>query len=47
MAAHAVRSRPALVDALMGVIGDYVPARALLRPSTLRALLSPGAGRQP
>jgi flavin-dependent dehydrogenase len=31
--------RPALLDLLMGVIGDFVPPRALLGPAMLRALL--------
>jgi flavin-dependent dehydrogenase len=30
LAAHALARRPALLDLLLGVIGDYVPARALL-----------------
>jgi flavin-dependent dehydrogenase len=38
-AAHALARRPVLLDALMGVIGDFVPPRALLRPSILRQLL--------
>jgi menaquinone-9 beta-reductase len=29
--AHALARRPALLDALMGVIGDFVPPRALIR----------------
>ena len=37
--AHALARRPALLDALMGVIGDFVPPRELLRWSTLRRLL--------
>jgi flavin-dependent dehydrogenase len=47
MAARLVGPRPVLLDALMGVIGDFVPPRDLLRPATLGALLSargrPGA----
>ncbi|HET8577675.1 MAG TPA: NAD(P)/FAD-dependent oxidoreductase [Methylomirabilota bacterium] len=37
--AHALARRPALLDALMGVIGDFVPPRELLRPSNLRRFL--------
>lgn len=37
--ARALARRPALLDALMGVIGDFVPPRELLRPATLRRLL--------
>ena len=37
--AHALARRPGLLDALMGVIGDFVPPRELLRPATLRRLL--------
>jgi len=36
-AAHALLRRPALLDALMGVIGDFVPPRALLRPAFFRS----------
>jgi flavin-dependent dehydrogenase len=36
-AARLLARRPALLDAVMGVLGDYVPAGALLRPSLLRA----------
>jgi geranylgeranyl reductase family protein len=39
LAAHALARRPALLDALMGVIGDFVPPGELLRPSTLRRLV--------
>jgi hypothetical protein len=39
LTAHLLARRPALLDALMGVIGDFVPPRALLRPSTLGELL--------
>lgn len=39
--ALALARRPALLDALMGVIGDFVPPRELLRWSTLRRLLRP------
>jgi len=38
-AARAIAPHPRLVEALMGVIGDFVPPRALLRPSVLRGLL--------
>lgn len=38
-AAHLLARRPALLDALMAVIGDFAPPRELLRPSTLRGLL--------
>jgi flavin-dependent dehydrogenase len=31
LAAHALARRPALLDLLLGVIGDFVPPRALLR----------------
>lgn len=34
-AARFLSRRPALLDAVLGVVGDYVPARALLRPSLL------------
>ncbi len=37
--AHLLARRPALLDALMGVIGDFAPPRELLRASTLRGLL--------
>jgi flavin-dependent dehydrogenase len=37
--AHALARRPGLLDALMGVIGDFVPPRELLRLATLRRLL--------
>jgi flavin-dependent dehydrogenase len=37
--ARALAARPALLDALMGVIGDFVPPRALLRPAIFRRLL--------
>jgi flavin-dependent dehydrogenase len=33
-AAHLFARRPALLDLMMGVIGDFVPPRALLRPRT-------------
>jgi len=33
--ARLLGARPALLDAVLGVIGDFVPARALLRPSAL------------
>jgi geranylgeranyl reductase family protein len=39
LAAHALARRPALLDALMGVIGDFVPPAELLRPSTLSRLV--------
>ena len=35
-AARALARRPALLAAVMGVIGDFVPPRELLRPSLLR-----------
>jgi len=38
LAAHALARRPALLDALMGVIGDFVPPRELFR----QALRRPG-----
>jgi len=38
-AAHALAAHPRLLDALMGVVGDFVPPRDLLRPSILRSLL--------
>ena len=38
LAAHALARRPALLDALLGVIGDFVPPRELFR----RALRRPG-----
>jgi len=37
IAAHVLARRRALLDTLMGVIGDYVPARALLRGALVRA----------
>lgn len=37
-AARFLRRRPALLGALLGVIGDFIPPRALLRPAALRAL---------
>ncbi|HEV8441577.1 MAG TPA: NAD(P)/FAD-dependent oxidoreductase [Methylomirabilota bacterium] len=37
--AHALARRPALLDTLMGVIGDFVPPRELLRWSVVRELL--------
>ncbi len=37
--AHALARRPTLLDAFMGVIGDFVPPRELLRCSSLRQLL--------
>ncbi len=37
--AHALARHPALLDAFMGVIGDFVPPRELLRWSTLRRFL--------
>jgi flavin-dependent dehydrogenase len=37
LAAHLLARRPALLDVVMGVLGDFVPAGALLRPSVLRA----------
>jgi menaquinone-9 beta-reductase len=40
--AHALARRPALLDLLVGVIGDFVPPRQLLRLSVLRQLLSSG-----
>ena len=40
--AHALAPRPALLDLLMGVIGDFVPPRELLRLSTLHPGRSPG-----
>jgi geranylgeranyl reductase family protein len=36
LAAHALARRPALLDALMGVIGDFVPPRELLRQALRR-----------
>jgi geranylgeranyl reductase family protein len=39
LAAHALARRPVLLDALMGVIGDFVPPAELLRPSTLCRLV--------
>ncbi len=39
LAARIIAPRPRLLDALMGVIGDFVPPRELLRPSVLRSLL--------
>jgi flavin-dependent dehydrogenase len=38
-AARAAAPHPRLVAALMGVIGDFVPPRDLLRPSVFRSLL--------
>jgi hypothetical protein len=38
--ARALDRRPQLLETLMGVFGDFVPPRALLRPS----LLWPPAG---
>src|SRR5262245_21294299 len=38
-AAHAIAGHPRLLEALMGVIGDFVPPRELLRPSVFRSLL--------
>ena len=38
-AAHAIATHPRLLDAMMGVIGDFVPPRDLLRPSVVRSLL--------
>ena len=38
-AARAIAPHPRLLDALMGMIGDFVPPRALLRPSVIRSLL--------
>lgn len=39
LAAHLLARHPALLDALMGVIGDFVPPRELLRSSLLRGLM--------
>lgn len=39
LAARALARRPALLDALMGVLGDYVPPRALLRPAAFRVAI--------
>ena len=36
LAAHALVRRPALLDALMGVIGDFVPPRELFRQAIHR-----------
>jgi menaquinone-9 beta-reductase len=38
-AAHAIAPHPRLLDVMMGVIGDFVPPRELLRPSVIRPLL--------
>jgi flavin-dependent dehydrogenase len=35
LAAHALATRPALLETLMGVIGDFIPPGELLRPSAL------------
>lgn len=37
--AHVLVRRPALLDLLLGVVGDFVPPQALLSPATLRAHL--------
>ena len=37
LVARALDRRPALLETLMGVFGDFVPPRALLRPSLLRS----------
>jgi menaquinone-9 beta-reductase len=42
LAARLLASRPALLDTVMGVLGDFVPPGALLRPSVLRATLRRG-----
>lgn len=39
VAARSIARHPRLLDALMGVIGDFVPPRHLLKPSVLRSLL--------
>lgn len=39
-AARAVAPHPRLLDAMMGMIGDFVPPRELARPSVFRSLLS-------
>ena len=41
VAADALRRRPGWLALLMGVIGDYAPAGALLRPRLLRDLARP------
>jgi len=38
-AARAIAPHPRLLDAMMGVIGDFVPPRDLLRASVVRPLL--------
>jgi len=38
--ARLLAARPALLDALMGVMGDFVPPRELLRPRNLRRVLA-------
>jgi hypothetical protein len=38
-AADGIAPHPRLLDAMMGVIGDFVPPRELLRPSVIRPLL--------
>jgi geranylgeranyl reductase family protein len=38
LAARALVRRPPLLEAVMGVLGDYVPPDALLRPAFLRAI---------
>src|SRR5207249_2942207 len=40
-AARLFERRAGLLDLLMGVIGDFVPPRALMHPRTLAALLRP------
>jgi flavin-dependent dehydrogenase len=47
VAAHLFARRPALLDLVMGVIGDFVPARALIGRPAIAALLAGGGRPRP
>jgi flavin-dependent dehydrogenase len=42
LAARRLRDRPALLGRLMGVLGDFVPARELIRPGSLWSAVTSG-----
>jgi len=44
-AANVLSKRRDMADLLVGVVGDFVPAREVLRPGYLLSLLLPSSGR--